>query len=191
MEELEYDHDLIANRTKADAALFVTFFTDAVEDAEKSQQEGRKVFRDAEMIRIIVPGDKRNIVVREVRQDDKQRFADRYERWKKNEEEVLTGYPLSQWPAVTKAQLEELKYFGFRTVEDVANCPDSITTRFVGFQVLKRRAQTFLDVQAQNAPTEKLQAEVKVRDEQIAGMQNVINELQTKVNELLKASGKK
>ena len=93
--------------------------------------------------------------------------------------------------AVTKAQLEELKYFGFRTVEDVANCPDSITTRFVGFQVLKRRAQTFLDVQAQNAPTEKLQAEVKVRDEQIAGMQNVINELQTKVNELLKASGKK
>lgn len=187
METLEYDHNEIANRTKSDDKLFVTFYIDAVEDEEASKKEGMRKFRDAEFIRIIVPGDKKNIVIREVRDDDKQRFEARYAAFKRNEEEVLTGYPLKQWPGIGKAMFEELKYMGFRTVEDVANMSDGTAGKVAGWHILKRRAQTFLEVQAGNAPAEKLQAALGERDATIAAQGSMIAELNNKLNRLLAA----
>jgi hypothetical protein len=177
LQELEFDHNVFSNRTAADSKLHVQFFHSALPDPEASASTGIRKFRDVEMVSIIVPGDKRNIVVREARQDDKERFAKIYEAFKKDQDQTVQGFPLKEWSLVTRAMVEELKYLGFVTVEQVAGASDSIAGKYPGFRELQNRAKNWLESQASAAPLERLQAELKTRDEQLAAMQAQINEL--------------
>src|SRR5690606_9295016 len=114
----------VFNRYKEDDKLAVAFFFSPVQDDEATAREGRPIFKDAEFIKILIPGDKTNVVVRQASQSDKDRFAQQYARFKNNQQEVLEGTPLEAWPLVTRSQVEELKYFGVRTVEQLAGMAD-------------------------------------------------------------------
>lgn len=178
MNELEYDHNVFGeNRFKADSKLYVRFYADAVEDTEASKKEGRRVFRDATFIHIQTPGDKRNIVIREARPADLERFQALYERYKQGEEDPVNGYPLKEWPVISKATYEELKYLGFRTVEQVAGASDSVSSKFAGLHALKARATTFLAAMANAAPVEQLQNALAERDAKLAAQQAAIDDM--------------
>jgi hypothetical protein len=175
--EIDYDHSLFTRERAGDEKLYVRFFSEVLPDIVQSELTGMRKFRDADMVQIVVPGDKSNIVVREARPDDIERFEKQYKAYKANAEEDLVGFPLSQWPLCTRAIVEELKYFGFRTVEHVAQASDTILSKHTGMRELQRRAVSWLALQKETAPMEQLQTALEKRDEQIAALQAQVSQL--------------
>lgn len=172
------------NRFQGDDRLYVKFFNSPVEDRAKSLVEGRPIFRDAEFVQIMVPGDKSNIVVREVRDTDRRRFPKQYAAFQNNEKEIVEGTPLEQWGYLKASQREELKYFGIRTVEQLANVSDSNAQKFMGINKLRSKAQEYIDAALEGAPAAKLQAELEERDNEIASQKEIIADLVSRIEAL-------
>lgn len=170
LETLDYDHTLFESRTKGDEKLYVRFYADIVPDPDATAQTGIRKFRDTVMIQIMVPGDKRNIVVREAREDDKERFAAAFKKFEDGNADVLDGFPLSQWPMASRAMVEELKYLGFHTVEHVARAADIACAKHPGLRELKSRAAAWLQAQQDAAPIEKLNSALESRDKEIEAL---------------------
>ena len=165
MDTFNEDVDLFTKDTKGDEKLAVRFFLKAARDDAKSQEEGRMVFKDVEYIQIMVPGDRDN-VVRPAGEGDKRRFARHYEAWKKDKaSEQLIGTPLEMWGRLTLSQIEEFRYVGVRSVEQLAELNDSAMLRMPGAVDLKRKAQAFIQAAKDEAPMRHLQAELEKREE--------------------------
>lgn len=111
-----------------DNRLTARFFIHPVKNDFKSNEEGRPIFDDVQMVRIDCPGDQLNVVVAPVRPDHKRRFPLQWAHFSNQMEgdQRLAGKtPINQWPRLTPSQCEELKYLKFLSVEDVANASDS------------------------------------------------------------------
>jgi hypothetical protein len=179
-EQAMQDH----NRYRGDESLYVKFFVAPVHNKVKSLEEGRPIFEDREMIMIAVPGDKSNIIEREVRDQDKQRFARQYRAWKEQHQaEFIEGTPLDRWAQISPSQVEELKHFHVRTVEQLAAMPDSTSQKFMGIQALKAKANQYLELSQEEAPVAKLQAELEERDNRISQLEETVEALQAKLEE--------
>ena len=68
----------------------------------------------------MVPGDKCSIVDRPASAEDKARFPKHYAAFQGNNEDLVQGTPLETWPQLTRSQVEEMRYFHVRTVEQLA-----------------------------------------------------------------------
>ena len=110
--------------TRSEGRVFVQFNVQPLQDEKASKEAGRPVFKDTEFIRIVVPGDKQNIVHRPVNPDDPEKYRDAYQAFKRGVSDAVSGTPLAEWPLVTRSQVEELGYFGVRSVEQLANVSD-------------------------------------------------------------------
>lgn len=174
------EHD----RHRGDENLYVMFYKGHVEDREASLKEGRPIFKDSEFIKIIVPGDKNNIIDRTVREEDKRRFPKQYQAFRNNEEEYISGTPLENWQYLSSAQVAELKYFGVRTVEQLANVNDSTGQNFSGFNKLKKKAAEYIEASASDAPLVQLQAELEERDQKIEEQERTIQDLIARIEAL-------
>jgi hypothetical protein len=75
-------------------------------------------------------------------------------------------------------QIEEYRYIGVRTVEQLATLADNVCIKLPGSQELKRKALAFLEVQHDEAPLRKVQAELEQRDQVIAEMAARLNALE-------------
>ena len=168
---LDHDYTWHENQWAGDSKLSVHFFQDVLPDPVASAAAGYRKFRDVEMVTIMVPGDKNNVVTREVRSDDRERFAKHYERFKAGVVEQASGYPLSEWPAMSRAMATELKYLGFHTVEQVANAADGVLGKYPGLREVSARAKNWLLAQEGAAPIEKLQSQVEQLQAQLAALQ--------------------
>lgn len=149
--------ELAAGQTR-DTAI-PRFFTEPMQDDAKSAEAGRPIFRDVEFIEIRVPGDKDNIPRRPVKDKDRQRFARQYEAWKRNQANPTEGTPLSEWPPLSKSQVEELRHFGVLTLESLAGLSDGQLDRIGPLKGLRAKAQDALMAAAKGAPMSRLQAE--------------------------------
>lgn len=178
--------DHMDNPYAGDDKLYVMFFYHPVESPEDTAREGRPIFHDREFIQIMVPGNKDLIVVREVRDTDKQRFPKQYAAWKNRQnQDAAVGTPLAAWPAVTRSQVAELEYFGCKTVEQLAAMPDNQAQKFMGIQILRKKAQDFLAYSKDVAPLSQMQKELTQRDNEIATLRAAVEE-QSKLLEELK-----
>lgn len=169
----------------ADAKLWVKFEERPTQSADKSAEAGRPIFEPVEWIRIMVPGE-RDEIERPATDMDKVRFAKQYAHWKATGQSSPTGTPLESWPAVTRSQVEELKFFKISTVEQLAEVPDVLGMKFMGINDLKAKAKAFLDAAAGNAPLQKMQSELDKRDAEIATLQKALKEQSDKIDQLLK-----
>jgi hypothetical protein len=185
MAEVAYDElvDAFSNpggQWAGDSKLFARFFLHPVIDEELSTAQGRPVFRETEYVEIIVPGDKDNTICRPVRTSpvsDIRRFPRQYAQFKEGVEQAAVGTPLSAWPGVTRAQVEELKYFKVTTVEQLAGMADSVAQNFAGIVALKVRAKDYLARASGEAVDVKLQAIVSEKDSQIAQLQATLSKM--------------
>lgn len=181
------EHD----RFKGDEHLYVMFYKGAVEDRNASLEAGRPIYRDTEFVRIMVPGDKGNIIEREIRDLDKRRFPRQYAAFKNEEEEFEQGTPLDKWNYLSVAQVEELKYFGIRTVEALAGVSDTHAQKFIGINKLRKRAKEYIDATSVEAPVAQLQTDLEQRDLKIQEQDEVIADLQERLIALEASSKKK
>lgn len=164
-------------RFLGDEKLYVRFYIYPVHDAVASAAEGRPIFKDAEWVHIQVPGDRNNIIQRPASEFDKMRFQARYEAFKKNNQESTDGTALEQWPRITRAQVEELKYFGCRTVEQLANMSDVNASKFPGVGMLRTWARDYIDQAKSTAAASQMRAELDERDNRISAMEIAMAEM--------------
>ena len=108
------------DRFSADTKLFVQFFRKPVLQPGLSEQEGRAIYKEVDYIKIMVPGDKLSVIERPVDSIDARRFADRYQKWKAGQGNAIEGTPISSLPKMTPSKVEEYKFFGLHTVEQLA-----------------------------------------------------------------------
>jgi hypothetical protein len=139
-----------------DDKLFVVFSMKAVKNGGKSDLEGRPIYDDIPHIRIHVPGDKNSVVEAPVTEEDKVRFASRWEKFQKNMAQSPEGTPLEMWPQLSISQVYEFKALGVMTVEQLAGMSDAHAGKFMGGNELRRRAETFLKVAKDTAEAQRL-----------------------------------
>lgn len=163
--------------TDDDKRLMVTFSLEPRINHEKTETEGRLVYRDIEYVTIRIPGDKTLSVHRPVNASDRHRFPLQYQAFKNRNNELVVGTPLSTWPGIQPSQAKELDYFNVRTVEQLAAMGDSGAGQMMGIQKLKAAAKQFLEASKDAAGTLKLQKELESRDNKIAALEDTLSKL--------------
>lgn len=123
------------------------FHTQNVELTFKSTQEGRPCFEEREFVEIIIPGNRGSTVVEPVNAEHKGRWPVEYEAFKQGREAPREGTPLTEWPVVNRARVEELAYFHIKTVEELAGVNDNqLQNLGMGARELREAAKKFLEV---------------------------------------------
>lgn len=169
-----------------DAALFVQFYTKAVQDNFQTMKEGRPIFTDRLHIRIEIPGNRNSIIDTFATEAHKRRFPRQWAFYQSKTagDGGVHGTPLSAWPLLAASRVEELKAMGFRTVEQVAAASD-LNIKNIGMTAgidafaFRERAKRFLkaaqdDSSVQNTAEEnaklraEIEAEKRAREEQAA-----------------------
>src|SRR5262245_29482374 len=140
-----FEHDIAQfdprNPYKGDERQPVQFYMGTQPDDAATAAKGRPIYKDYECIKIFTSKD--NIIDRPVRDTDKQRWPGAYAAWKQTGESVpgAVGTRLEHWPLMTRAQVEEYRYFKVFTVEQLAELPDSTVQKIMGAPKLKQLAQ--------------------------------------------------
>lgn len=159
--------DLAMNsgRYHGDENLLVRFFKHPRKDTQASEEAGRPVFKDTDYIEIMQPGNKDSIIKRPASKMDIDRFPEHYRRYQAREDqEAVEGTPLEEWAAITRSQVEELRYLNIRTVEQLANAADVNIQNLMGIGVLKDKAAKYLESAKDDAIAEKF-AELEAKYE--------------------------
>ena len=147
----------------ADSHLHVEFYT----NDQKPYKD-----RPTPFVRIIVPGDKTNIVDQPVREDHKERFPRQWLHFQmQSGDGPVIGTLLQQWNTddednFSLHQMAELQILKFQTVEQVATASDSQLQRIgMGGAGLRERAKTYLTRKNQSANTSELEITRRELDE--------------------------
>jgi len=147
MQIADFDHNAFTQQgtAEADKGLLVRFFYYTVPDNAATAEAGRPIFKEVEYVEIRIPGKRDAQVFRAATLADKQRFPDHYRAFKARVEMPETGWPLSEWPVISRSQAEELSFQNIKTVEQLANCADSSIGSIRGGYGLKERAKKALE----------------------------------------------
>lgn len=196
--EIDYDTNIFNPGARdADKNLAVRFYMAPMQSEVKTIEAGRPIFDDTEMIEIRVRGDRNNVVQRPTREDDRRRFREAYAQFKDGATKMESGTPLAQWPIMSQSMVEELRYFGFFTVEQLSKADDSACGKMNGLATLKAKALIFLEHAAGGSPIEKLQEDngalknrLEVADRNCAELAAQLEKLTAKFEALAAKAGK-
>lgn len=115
----------------SDRNLIVEFYTDAEHQAYESQLAGHAIYKDVDMIRIRTPGINGNTFERKVKlkgdvssPGDPDRFPAQWRAFKEQQEQRPDGFPIEQWPVLSKSMVLNLKAQGIHVLEQIAGLPD-------------------------------------------------------------------
>jgi len=155
------------NRYQGDENLLVRFYMHPAKDNTASVEAGRPIFKEVPYVHIMQPGNKESIIHRKATDMDKHRFAEHFRKFEAREnQESMDGTPLIEWPAITRSQAEELKFYNVITVEQLVAMSDTNAQNFRGMNELKKRAAAFLEVSKEAAGAEAL-ALAQAKNEQL------------------------
>jgi hypothetical protein len=104
-----------------DAQMHVIFYKRAVHNARLSGQEGRPIYEDVDFVKIQNPGERLNIVEREVNALDKRRWPQHWNAYSAGKDQVAIGTPMGLLFPRHPAQIAMLQALGIMTVEQLAN----------------------------------------------------------------------
>lgn len=160
-------------RQNGDEALLVKFEIRPLLDKGATEEQGRPIYRDREYISIRAPGSP-DEVCRPATRRDIDRFPRHYQAFKNRvgNEEHHEGTLLAEWPVVNRSQVEELAFFGVKTVEQLAAMSDANGQQLMGFNGLKRKANEWLETAAKGINAAQLKEELEKRDKLIAMLQD-------------------
>lgn len=158
--------------------LYARFHNVAVQDKAKSLEEGRPIFVDKPYVEIRTPGDKSTVINRPVRDSDLAAFPQQWAAFSQGNEQVDSGTPLAEWPAVTRSQVEELAYFSVKTVEQLAGMSDTNIQKFRALTSLRQSARDYIESAKINAPAQQMREENEQLKGQMQVLQQQIQELQ-------------
>lgn len=158
--------------------IYAEFTFEPIEMKFLSEKEGRPIFEDREFVRIIIAGDRNSEVYREATGNDKERFHEVYDRFKRGMEgrDQITGTPLKQWPLMKPSQIRELEGIKIFTVEHLAALSDGQKQQLgMGAHELVASAKAYLESAKDGAAAafyaaenERLRGDIEVMKQQMA-----------------------
>jgi len=157
--------------------VFARFYSKPTKDEAASKAEGRIVMKEEVFINIRTPGNMRRIIDRPMRKGEEFKFPREWAAFQAKREMVVEGTPLSLWPVLSEAQVEELKHFGVQTLEQLAEVPDGQIQNIGLYQTLKQKAKAAVAAMKDAAPLEKMRAELEDRDAKIEALQFQVSRL--------------
>lgn len=163
-----------------------TFELRAEQDKDATLKAGHFVARDVEWCVMIKKGTGATTPEKIARlMKDQTRWPiikPYYDAWKANMEAPVDGFPLADWPAITRGQVETLRQLHIRSVQDLAGANDAALMRIgMGGMALKQKAQAWLaSAEGPGKAAEEiaaLKAESEADKQRIKGMEADIAEL--------------
>lgn len=142
-----FDADILNNtrQTEMDKKLAVKFYKKAVHNKFRSKQEGRQIYDDIEYISIIIPGDNTTKIERPIKEEDKTRFEIIWDKYKKKEDDLQNGTPLSLLPSISPAQVENFKSYQIYTIEQLSGLSEKSIQKIPQARTLVTDANKFLE----------------------------------------------
>jgi hypothetical protein len=162
----------------------VYFYDREVKNEHKTLEAGRPIFDSVVFIKKVPPGDKLVEVDRKAYQEDKLRYPQAWEAYQKKQANPITGTPLEAWPLLARNQVAEFKAMNIFSVDQLASLPDAYGSKIMGFQGIKQKAQAFLKAASDSAGVEKMEAQLKERDELIRRQGEALQQMQAQIAEL-------
>lgn len=149
-----------------DSGIIVEFYNHAVLQEFDSEKAGRPLYKDVPYIAIDFPGDKTKKVCRPVKTEstpttpsDPQRFPRQWDQFVNQQEQIIEGTPITEWPPLGKAQALEFKGMKIHTVEILAALPDSALTWF-GAREYREKAKNWLQAAKTGSVSSEVMAEL-------------------------------
>ena len=109
------------------SGLKVNFYHEPRLNIRRTEEEGRQIWDNVEMVEILVPDqelggyDRNSAVVHKVDKTHRARFPREYAEFKARETGWEgEGMPLAMWPPMTAAKVKEMAFLGIHTVEQLA-----------------------------------------------------------------------
>ncbi len=160
------------------------FFTQPVQNGQRTAEMGSPQFDDQEMCMIIIAGDQFNRVSHPVDDTIKARFPSAYARWKEGrQEQHVSGTPLREWPLMTPSMIETLKAIQIKTVEDLASVSDINIQRIPDGRAWRSRAEAWLAAAKDGAAIQKYAAENDAMRAEIDDLKKQIADLVARMDE--------
>ncbi len=160
---------------------YIEFSTIAKHLPKRSEEEGRYVAVDVDMVTVRQIGAADSCVfevktwLQQLKQDVQSErlprehadyYAKAYQHWKAGQEIPLEGTPIKGWPVISPAQTALLVSIGIRTVEDLAAINDEVRVRIgMGAIMLKNKAQAWLSQAQDKGPLTIQMAHVQAENE--------------------------
>ncbi len=159
-------------------AIAVGFGLRAVQDKVASERDGYPVFKEREYVSLRVPGDKNTHSFRPSKEKDRERYPKAYAAFKNRNSTVTVGFPIEQWPQITRGEALTLKAMSIHSVESLAEVHDGHIEKLghSGRQ-WRTKAKAFLAQAKDTAEAQRLADENRKKDEQMADMQRQIKDL--------------
>jgi hypothetical protein len=156
--------------------LYIKTYNQEVQNMVKTKEEGRPIFEMIPHMSIRAPGAKDTFVTI-VTEIEKRKYHKHWKAFIEREEEVLVeGTLLDEWPAITRAEAEELKFFKIFTVEQLAGMSDTNAQNFRGMNNMRTKAKAYLSASS-----------VEAKAEEITDLQGEVRELKEKLSALTEA----
>lgn len=154
------------------------FYMQAVENKFRSEEEGRPIFDEREMVEIRLPGDRLSCYVGYVTDEERNRWPEAYAAFKRGEQRAAHGTPLEHWPVLSTGKVAELKAMGILSVEELAAVQDNTIIRMgMGARELREQANAFINAARDGAGVAQYAAENERMKEQLALVQQQLAEL--------------
>jgi len=161
-----------------DSKLAVIFYSKAVQNEFESEKQGRPIFKDMDFVKIFVPGDPTTVIDTFAREDHKKRFPMHWAHYqnKHGGDSREIGTPLSQWPRLSQAQVEELRALKFFTVESIAGASDAQLQRIgmiagMAPYAFRDHAVRFLKVAEGDSATKEAEDRAKAAEDRAAKLE--------------------
>lgn len=148
----------------SDNGLVPTFKTITTPNEAKSLKEGRPIFDEMEVCEIRFAGDRNKVSVFPANDvctnpdggSDQityaQRFPDQYKRFKDNNQQTLSGTPLTELTFLSEAKRAELRALNIHTAEQLSSLDGTPLKQLgMGGRAMKDQATTYLQHASQNA----------------------------------------
>jgi hypothetical protein len=171
--QADFNHNDFTNDAEADKSLMVRFFYKERPDKTRTAEEGRPVFKEVIYVEIRIAGQRDVQACRPATEADKQRFSRHLEAFEKRVEPPVEGMPLSEWPQITRSEVEELSFVHVKTVEQLASMKDSNLGKFRGGYALRDKAVKWLemnDKETVDREKEELRDTIAAMQAQIAAL---------------------
>jgi hypothetical protein len=147
-------------------------------NAAKSLEAGRPIFDDVPYVHIWIAGQK-DEVHRPVYAQDKIDYPREWAAFEgQRDQAAASGTPLGMLPGITASLVEEAAYFKVRTIEDLANMPETNAGSLgMGWPAVRQRARDYIEAAKGAAPIAQVRAENEELRNQLEALQRTVKEL--------------
>ncbi len=141
----------------------VVFFMDLVPDLRATEEKGRPVVKEVPSVRVKFPGCDETVVP--ISEQHMREYPEQYAAFMKNQEQPTEGTALEAWPMMSRPIVEELKHFGFRTIEQLAAGTDEARRKLGPLGTWVKKAKEYVKA-AESGPNEVVKLKEQLESSQ-------------------------